>query len=386
MYTICLIGPFPPPMNGNSKALDTLVNSEIFNNTFKCYKLNLSNGKGGAGLSGRFSMEKVRRIISVANRIRKLKKERIDCFYLTTAQSSWGILRDYTIVQSIKKTNPEAKIIAHLHGGGFRDFYNKSPNVIKRIVEKTYINFDKVIVLSESLINMFEGIYPKEKISVRYNCVDDEFLFDKNDINSKNMKSTGINVTYLSNMIESKGYNYLFEVATRLRNEYPSIHFFFAGNFSNEKMKKSFVKAIDEDCVKDTVHYLGIVSGERKKKLLAETDIFVLPTRYPPEGQPISIIEAMGAGAVIITTDQGGIPDIVKTGINGFIIKNNYVNEIISKILILAADDKLRREISFRNHNYVLQKFTESHYVNGVIKEIQSVMASLTTNSNVFKN
>ena len=371
MLKICLIGPFPPPMNGNSKALDTLIASKIFNNSFQCYKINLSRDMGR---SGTFSIGKAGMTLSAANMVRKLQSENIDCFYLTTTQSSLGILRDFTIVQSIKLTNPNAKIIAHLHGGGFRAFYDRCPNLIKFIIKKTYSNFDKVIVLSESLINMFDGIYPRDNIAVRYNCVDDEFLFDEKEIQRKNISNNNINVTYLSNMIESKGYKYLFEAAKKLHNAHPTIHFFFAGNFPNVDAKKSFINSIDEQDVKDTVHYLGVVAGEEKKNLLGKTDIFVLPTRFPPEGQPISIIEAMGAGAVIITTDQGGIPDIISDGVNGYIIADNYVNEIVNNILKIKANIKLKREISFNNYNYVLQKFTESQYVNGMIKEIKSVL------------
>ncbi len=52
----------------------------------------------------------------------------------------------------------------------------------------------------------------------------------------------------------------------------------------------------------------------KKRKLLKECYIFALPTRYRNEGQPISILEAMGNGMFIITTDHAGIPDIVGTG------------------------------------------------------------------------
>mgnify|MGYP000702411530 FL=1 len=46
-----------------------------------------------------------------------------------------------------------------------------------------------------------------------------------------------------------------------------------------------------------------------------------MPTRYPNEGQPISILEAMGNGMFIITTDHAGIPDIVEDGINGVLLR-----------------------------------------------------------------
>ena len=68
---LCLIGPFPPPINGTSKALDTLVHSEEFNRAFKCYKVDLS--QTAVGQSGKFSAEKVRVTLGAAKRVRALK-------------------------------------------------------------------------------------------------------------------------------------------------------------------------------------------------------------------------------------------------------------------------------------------------------------------------
>ena len=58
--------------------------------------------------------------------------------------------------------------------------------------------------------------------------------------------------------------------------------------------------------------YLGVVKGERKKELLKWSNVFVLPTYYKMEGQPISIIEAMATNNVIITTKLDGIMDIIR--------------------------------------------------------------------------
>ena len=56
--------------------------------------------------------------------------------------------------------------------------------------------------------------------------------------------------------------------------------------------------------------YLGVVSGKLKTELLSWGNVFCLPTYYSMEGQPISIIEAMGFGNFIVTTNHAGIPDI----------------------------------------------------------------------------
>jgi glycosyltransferase involved in cell wall biosynthesis len=59
------------------------------------------------------------------------------------------------------------------------------------------------------------------------------------------------------------------------------------------------------------IQFLGKVDGQHKEKALLDAHVLVLPTRYPHEGQPLVLIEAMSAGAVPVTTDQGGIPDLM---------------------------------------------------------------------------
>ena len=85
--------------------------------------------------------------------------------------------------------------------------------------------------------------------------------------------------------------------------------------------------------LEEYVTYHCIVGGEAKRKLLKECYIFALPTKDPNEGQPISILEAMGNGMLIITTDHAGIPDIVKDGINGLIIqKKNCASDFFENL------------------------------------------------------
>ena len=53
--------------------------------------------------------------------------------------------------------------------------------------------------------------------------------------------------------------------------------------------------------------YIGIVNGKAKKNLLEWGNVFVLPTFYKMEGQPISILEAMATKNLVVTTNHAGI-------------------------------------------------------------------------------
>jgi glycosyltransferase involved in cell wall biosynthesis len=72
------------------------------------------------------------------------------------------------------------------------------------------------------------------------------------------------------------------------------------------------------------VKFLGAVGAEEKFRLLAEANVFVLPSRVMPsgrtEGLPVTLLEAMQVGCPIVASRVGGVPEIVRDGVSGLLI------------------------------------------------------------------
>ena len=113
------------------------------------------------------------------------------------------------------------------------------------------------------------------------------------------------------------------------------------------------------------VKMLGVVKGQEKEKLLAESDIFVFPP-IAPEGQPLVILEAMSAGLPIITTDQGAI--------HGFIIPPGKPEVIVEKILLLARDQKLRAQMGLSSREIFVKNYTLDRWANNIADLFQEVL------------
>ena len=114
---------------------------------------------------------------------------------------------------------------------------------------------------------------------------------------------------YLSNFIASKGYREVLEMARMAsdKGDGGKFVFHFAGKFFDPREEEYF-NEVSKGL--GNVVYHGIVDGKDKADLLSLCNLFVLLTRYPNEGQPISILEAMGNGMAVVTTDHAGIPEI----------------------------------------------------------------------------
>jgi glycosyltransferase involved in cell wall biosynthesis len=77
------------------------------------------------------------------------------------------------------------------------------------------------------------------------------------------------------------------------------------------------------------------------------------------EGTPVSLIEAQAGGIPVVTTDVGGVRDIVLEGDTGFVVAVNDQKTFVNRVLELIEDEKKREIMSQNGWNFVQDKF---HY------------------------
>lgn len=98
--------------------------------------------------------------------------------------------------------------------------------------------------------------------------------------------------------------------------------------------------------VRDSVRFLGFVPDEELPALYSSVDVFVLPSEY--EGFGIVFMEAMACGTPVIGTDVGGVPTAVEGGETGYLVGNEDVVEVASRIEELTdgseRDDRMAED------------------------------------------
>ena len=98
------------------------------------------------------------------------------------------------------------------------------------------------------------------------------------------------------------------------------------------------------------VDFMGAVWGESKFQYLAAADIFVLPSVH--EGFGLVFLEAMHCGLPVIASTSGGQTDFLQDGKTGFLVPVGAVEALADRILRLANDGRLRKQISEYNAQY----------------------------------
>jgi glycosyltransferase involved in cell wall biosynthesis len=91
------------------------------------------------------------------------------------------------------------------------------------------------------------------------------------------------------------------------------------------------------------------------------------------EGTPVSLIEAQASGIPVISTDVGGVKDILLEGETGFVVPKNNVNAFSEKLHLLIEKKEIRIKMSQNGWNYVRDKF---HYTT-LVKNMEAYYAEL---------
>ena len=371
---ILLIGILPPPINGQSVAFQSLMNEMQAEILIISGKRNINSWVIIGKIFNYFGLL-LRLIFKLI--IRKY------VVYHTISQSKDGFIRDFIIVIISKILG--SKVVVHIHGGNYDGFYHAQKSYIQKQIIRMLSLTNSILVLSKSLSKMFDfAPQLKPKIKVIQNGL--PWSFDNNHPSNKSLPTnpdSPINIIFLSNLIESKGYLDVLEATSILVNEYGhNIKTDFCGEFIHYDDAKRFATLLDaktyfhdfiiKNNLGNYVKYHGIIGTEKKKELLKETHFFVLPTSYVNEGQPISIIEAMANSCVVLTTDYRGISDMITIYESGVYVKFNNPKEIAFEIHNLIQYPSEYERISINAHQKYLKNFTKEVHLNTLITEIES--------------
>ena len=155
-------------------------------------------------------------------------------------------------------------------------------------------------------------------------------------------------VTYTGRLVKEKGILNLVEAIMELPEEKDMV-LMIAGD--GEEMEHVMERA------NSRVIPLGRLSAEEVAALLAQTDIFCLPTDYP-EGFPTSVLEAAAAGCFVITTKRGGSSELIPDDSYGIIMDDNYPKTIKDALEQVGGKKEYRQRAAEKTKRRLHEHFT----------------------------
>jgi glycosyltransferase involved in cell wall biosynthesis len=358
---IILVAAMPPAINGQAIYTGYLINFFKENNiSFHSLPISEKTGKIKSFWSLLLRILEYS-ALTVKFILLSIGKKKI--VYISPGRTRFGFLRDLPLI--LCSSFLKNKVILHFHAGDFNVFFDRQSPWMKKIIKFTYSKVEHIIILSNRLKTSV-SISPdmSDKIIVIPNGVEPKKVLSK----QIEGKKEPIKLLFLSNLIESKGYLDVLEAVKILIKEHNiNVECLFCGLFIQSEddvrtngidAKELFDNYVKKNNLSEFVKYHGVANEIEKEEILLKSHILILPTNYNAEAQPISILEALANGLIVISTNYRAIPDMVIDGVTGFLIPYRRPDCIAGKIKYLYENPKNYKNMSSSALNIIRSNFS----------------------------
>jgi glycosyltransferase involved in cell wall biosynthesis len=343
---VVAVGPVPPPHSGLSIAFKEVCD-DLVREGYRCRVVDIALPVD-TEVGWRRSAKRLRDWFrALAQLRREVSRAERPVLYLMLGQARMSVLRDLCCVLIGRAHG--AVLVGHVHGGSYDLLFRDADPALRVAILTVVRSLDRIIVLGEGLRRMFDfepSAAPRLEVVPNGLPAGGALAASPRALDPDGP----LRLLFLSNLIESKGYFEVVEAAGELRRRGRDVHVHLAGEFRQspddlrvrstehaESLLRERARALGlEGAV--TLH--GTVEGADKERLLRECHLFVLPTRYRFEGQPISIIEALAAGLPVVATRFRAIPDLVDDRVSGVLLDEATPGALADAVEWLAAPER----------------------------------------------
>lgn len=322
--------------------------SKLINDSFDCHYINLTTAKNLEDI-GHFRLGKIVEFAKLLHKIRKaIKQLHPDLVYVTPNAKGGAFYKDFIVVEMIKSMG--CKVIVHYHNKGVA---TRQDRWLDDKLYRIFFKGIKVILLAEALYSDVHKYVKREDVYICPNGIPDE-------TDGKTVTAVRHNkiphLLFLSNLLVSKGVIVLLDALKILKDRGYSFVCDFVGGETAEIDAARFNEEVEKRGLNRLVIYDGKKYGTDKKEYFDKADIFTFPSTNEAFG--LVSLEAMEHKVPVVATNEGGIPDVVKNGLNGLIAEKGNPNSLADSIAELLDDKQLREKMGEDGYKKFKEHFT----------------------------
>ncbi len=302
---IQMIGPLPPPTGGVANFVENVRWGFSADGRYEIgvYR---TGPVGNLPSRGTLLLWDLRDILRY---FRTSRRRRPQIVHVHTA-SYYSFLRNVPYVGWSKKVSRVSTLV-HVHGGGFREFYQNGSAVVKYLVRRTLQEADAIIVTSPSWVRTFQDIAgPGKKVVPMPNGFDPRIFhpIERGEARKQvDIPLEGRVLVTVGYLEEVKGHRFLIEAMREVVVKHREVRLYIIGNGSLRGPLTDLVKELG---LEDRVRFVHEpLPAATVAAWMSAADVFVLPSLK--EGNPTVMFECLGCGRPFVGTRVGGIPDVI---------------------------------------------------------------------------
>lgn len=236
---------------------------------------------------------------------------------------------------------------------------------------------DEVIAISRYMKRILAGFYglDNQKITLIYNGVDTERYrpdIDGSSLRKKYRIPDGPLVLYVGRMDPYKGVQYLLKAVPIVLGDIPSAKFVIAGGSRFDQVRLPDITKSNR--MREALIFTGYVPENDMPSLYATCDVFCYPSTW--EGFGLTPAEAQASAKPVIAFDNCAIPEVVKSGETGILVRSKDHVALGKAIVKLLKDSELRQRMGQEGRRRVQRLFSWDLAVEKTIEVYRRVIQS----------
>lgn len=270
-------------------------------------------------------------------------------------------------------------VIVHtFHGHVFHSYFGKAKTMIYKVIERRLAKLSTGIVaispIQKEELSSIHGICKADKIKVIPLGFDlTKFQENRNEKRPEtrkkwNLEEDEVAVAIIGRLAPIKNHGLFLDVIEILAKKGVKARFFIVG----DGQERDFIEQRATQLEKTYGLKIELTSWIKDIAAFnAGMDIICLSSDN--EGTPVSLIEAQASGVPVISTDVGGVKDILDEGETGFVVPKKDPAAFGEKLQLLIENKEIRTKMSQNGWNFVRDKF---HYTT-LVKNMENYYAEL---------
>jgi len=264
----------------------------------------------------------------------------------------------------LKNLFPHIKLVTTFHGYDLRKAINGNEDMYQPLFDRS----DSILSISNSFttVKLIEFGCPKDQITLHPNGIKLDCLW----ASQKKSELERIHVITVARLVPEKNLTFSLDIIKELNTLYPNriiYHIVGGGELKNELMEYS--KTLN---LEDVVLIHGVCSQQRVIELYQQSHIFMLTSIH--EVLPTVLMEAQAMKLPVVTSDVGGIRDVVEDGKTGFVVKGFSIDDFVSHVSQLIDNPDKMTKMGVNGRRFVAVRFDIKELTPKLIKHYQRLV------------
>jgi colanic acid/amylovoran biosynthesis glycosyltransferase len=259
----------------------------------------------------------------------------------------------------------DVPFVASFYGYDVKEALDRNPTRYRQL----FSSADIITVLSEDMREKLEMAGCPASKTVKQPLAVDVSTFEFSDRTHE--EGDPIVVASIARLVEKKGIRYAIDAIAALAKDY-DVQYRIAGDGPLRKQLKQRIRRRE---LNDSVELLGWLDQTGITQLLAESDVFLLPSvtaeSGDQEGTPTVLLEAQACGLPVVSTYHAGIPEIVADGQSGLLVPERDIEALTRRLKTLFEHPERWSEMGRSGREYV----EKNHSIPAIVGGLEQIYA-----------